>query len=183
MLALTLVTGLVDAFSYLALGHVFVANVSDNVVFFSFAFARAKSFSLLASSCGRLLLGRGHGGWGTRLAHSRALRSAPQRRVGRAVALPARRGRPHTGEFLPVGERLPLRANCEFGHSDGRSQRGRAQPGDPRPHDDRPHFDDYGTGRRQRSCGWVWITTWPTPGRDRDHARGRCRGRHVTASR
>src|SRR5215210_6908099 len=33
LLGLTLVTGLVDAFSYLLLGHVFVANMAGNVVF------------------------------------------------------------------------------------------------------------------------------------------------------
>jgi hypothetical protein len=36
---LTLVTGLVDAFSYLVLGHVFVANMTGNVVFLAFALA------------------------------------------------------------------------------------------------------------------------------------------------
>ncbi len=33
LVALTAVTGLVDAFSYLMLGHVFVANMTGNVVF------------------------------------------------------------------------------------------------------------------------------------------------------
>ena len=33
LLALTLVTGLVDAVSYLALGRVFTANMTGNVVF------------------------------------------------------------------------------------------------------------------------------------------------------
>jgi len=33
LLSLTLLTGLVDAFSYLVLGHVFVANMTGNVVF------------------------------------------------------------------------------------------------------------------------------------------------------
>jgi Protein of unknown function (DUF1275) len=32
LLSLTFVTGLVDAFSYLVLGHVFVANMTGNVV-------------------------------------------------------------------------------------------------------------------------------------------------------
>ncbi|MGW4227900.1 YoaK family protein [Streptomyces sp. NPDC004980] len=49
MLALTVVTGLVDAFSYLLLGHVFVANMTGNVIFMGFAFAGAAGFSLLAS--------------------------------------------------------------------------------------------------------------------------------------
>ena len=49
MLALTVVTGLVDAFSYLVLGHVFVANMTGNVVFSGFAIAGSAGFSLAAS--------------------------------------------------------------------------------------------------------------------------------------
>src|SRR6202140_3705264 len=50
LLVLTLVTGLVDAFSYLALGHVFVANMTGNVVFLGFALVGAPSFSIGASA-------------------------------------------------------------------------------------------------------------------------------------
>ena len=39
LVGLTAVTGLVDAFSYLVLGHVFVANMTGNVVFLAFALA------------------------------------------------------------------------------------------------------------------------------------------------
>jgi uncharacterized membrane protein YoaK (UPF0700 family) len=46
LLALTVVTGLVDAFSYLVLGHVFVANMTGNVVFLAFALVGAKGFSI-----------------------------------------------------------------------------------------------------------------------------------------
>jgi uncharacterized membrane protein YoaK (UPF0700 family) len=49
LLTLTVVTGLVDSFSYLVLGHVFVANMTGNVVFLAFALVGAKGFSLLAS--------------------------------------------------------------------------------------------------------------------------------------
>jgi uncharacterized membrane protein YoaK (UPF0700 family) len=45
LLGLTVVTGLVDSFSYLVLGHVFVANMTGNVVFLAFALAGAKGFS------------------------------------------------------------------------------------------------------------------------------------------
>jgi hypothetical protein len=41
LLTLTVVTGLVDAVSYLGLGHVFVANMTGNVVFLGFALAGA----------------------------------------------------------------------------------------------------------------------------------------------
>jgi uncharacterized membrane protein YoaK (UPF0700 family) len=49
LLGMTLVTGLVDAFSYLVLGHVFVANMTGNVVFLGFALAGAPGFSIGAS--------------------------------------------------------------------------------------------------------------------------------------
>jgi uncharacterized membrane protein YoaK (UPF0700 family) len=49
LIAMTLVTGLVDAFSYLVLGHVFVANMTGNVVFLGFAVAGAHGFSIVAS--------------------------------------------------------------------------------------------------------------------------------------
>jgi uncharacterized membrane protein YoaK (UPF0700 family) len=49
LLAMTVVTGLVDAFSYLTLGHVFVANMTGNVVLMGFALAGAAGFSLAAS--------------------------------------------------------------------------------------------------------------------------------------
>ncbi|MDH6576889.1 YoaK family protein [Kitasatospora sp. MAP5-34] len=65
LLALTVVTGMVDAFSYLVLGNVFVANMTGNVVFTAFSIAGAPAFSLKASllallafSAGALLGGR-----------------------------------------------------------------------------------------------------------------------------
>jgi uncharacterized membrane protein YoaK (UPF0700 family) len=49
LLVLTVVTGLVDAVSYLALGRVFVANMTGNVVFLGFALAGAPGLSVPAS--------------------------------------------------------------------------------------------------------------------------------------
>lgn len=49
MVIMTVVTGLVDAFSYLVLGHVFVANMTGNIVFLGFALAGAPGFSISAS--------------------------------------------------------------------------------------------------------------------------------------
>jgi uncharacterized membrane protein YoaK (UPF0700 family) len=46
---LTVVTGLVDAFSYLRLGHVFVANMTGNVVFLGFGLAGVGEISIVAS--------------------------------------------------------------------------------------------------------------------------------------
>src|SRR5581483_5406871 len=55
LIVLTFVTGLVDAVAYLRLGHVFVANMTGNVVFVGFAAGGASGFSvwgsLLALAC------------------------------------------------------------------------------------------------------------------------------------
>lgn len=47
---LTFVTGVVDAVSYLGLGHVFVANMTGNVIFFAFSLTGAKNLSVWASA-------------------------------------------------------------------------------------------------------------------------------------
>jgi uncharacterized membrane protein YoaK (UPF0700 family) len=64
LLALTAVTGLVDAVSILSLGRVFVANMTGNVVFVGFAVAGAPGFSLAASlsALAGFLAGAGVGG-------------------------------------------------------------------------------------------------------------------------
>jgi uncharacterized membrane protein YoaK (UPF0700 family) len=55
MVLLTILTGIVDALAYLRLGHVFVANMTGNVVFLGFAAAGAHGLSvpgsLLALGC------------------------------------------------------------------------------------------------------------------------------------
>src|SRR2546423_13449781 len=65
LLGLTVVTGLVDAVSYLSLGHVFTANMTGNVVFLGFALASAPDLSvarsgaaLAAFAAGALVAGR-----------------------------------------------------------------------------------------------------------------------------
>jgi uncharacterized membrane protein YoaK (UPF0700 family) len=59
LVVLTLISGLVDAVSYLGLGHVFTANMTGNVVILGFAAAGAPGFSVPASlaSLGAFLLG------------------------------------------------------------------------------------------------------------------------------
>ena len=52
LLALTVLTGVIDAVSILSLGRVFVANMTGNVVFVGFALAGAAGFSLVASLLG-----------------------------------------------------------------------------------------------------------------------------------
>jgi uncharacterized membrane protein YoaK (UPF0700 family) len=58
---LTFVTGLVDAGSYVAMGHVFTANMTGNIVFLGFAFAGVPGLSIgrsaLALGCALV------GGW------------------------------------------------------------------------------------------------------------------------
>jgi uncharacterized membrane protein YoaK (UPF0700 family) len=81
LLMLSVVTGLVDAVSYLALGHVFVANMTGNVVLLGFALAGAPGLSVPASlaALAAFLLGAlGGGRIGARIgAHrGRHLRSA-----------------------------------------------------------------------------------------------------------
>jgi uncharacterized membrane protein YoaK (UPF0700 family) len=74
LVAMTLVTGLVDAFSYLVLGHVFVANMTGNIVFLAFALAGAAGFSIFASllALGSFLFGSFIGGiLGSRLGQHR----------------------------------------------------------------------------------------------------------------
>lgn len=48
LIVATLVTGSVDAVSYLALGHIFVANMTGNVVFLGFALAGAGGLTVWA---------------------------------------------------------------------------------------------------------------------------------------
>lgn len=64
LLMLTVLTGVVDAVSYLALGHVFVANMTGNIVFLGFALAGAPGLSAPASlaALGAFLLGALAGG-------------------------------------------------------------------------------------------------------------------------
>jgi uncharacterized membrane protein YoaK (UPF0700 family) len=64
LLVLTGVTGLVDAVSYVALGHVFVGNMTGNVVFLGFALAGTPGLSVWASvvALGAFLAGAVVGG-------------------------------------------------------------------------------------------------------------------------
>jgi uncharacterized membrane protein YoaK (UPF0700 family) len=76
LLALTVVTGVVDAVSILRLGRVFVANMTGNVVFSGFALVGAPGFSLSASlaALAGFLVGALGGGWLTgRLGQDRGL--------------------------------------------------------------------------------------------------------------
>jgi len=87
LLVQTVATGLIDAVSYLALGHVFTANMTGNVVFLAFAVAGAPGLSIPRSavSLGGFLAGAVAGG---RLAAR--LGTGPQHRwVATAFAMEA----------------------------------------------------------------------------------------------
>ena len=76
LLALTVVTGVVDAVSILRLGRVFVANMTGNVVFSGFALVGAPGFSLsasLAALAGFLVGAMGGGALAGRLGQDRGL--------------------------------------------------------------------------------------------------------------
>ena len=76
LLILTVVTGIVDAVSILALGRVFVANMTGNVVFAGFAITGAPGFSLGASlfALAGFLIGAFLGGrMTTKVGHDHAL--------------------------------------------------------------------------------------------------------------
>jgi hypothetical protein len=62
LIGLTVVTGLVDAFSYLRLGHVFVANMTGNVVFLGFGLAGVGEISIVASLLAILAFAQGGSG-------------------------------------------------------------------------------------------------------------------------
>ena len=64
LLVLTFTTGLIDAASFLGLGHVFTANMTGNVVLLGFGLAGAAQLPVIAPliSLGGFLLGAGAGG-------------------------------------------------------------------------------------------------------------------------
>jgi uncharacterized membrane protein YoaK (UPF0700 family) len=64
LLVLTFTTGVVDAVSYLGIGHVFTANMTGNIVFLGFGIAGSGGLPVLAPliSLGAFLLGAGTGG-------------------------------------------------------------------------------------------------------------------------
>jgi uncharacterized membrane protein YoaK (UPF0700 family) len=107
LLGLTLVRGLVDAFSYLILGHVFVANMTGNVVFLGFAIAGAPGFSISASLvalgsfvCGAFVGGKAVSTLGHHRGHLLAAATSFQTLLlGASVAAVAAGGNPVQGAY------------------------------------------------------------------------------------
>ncbi|HEY0468062.1 MAG TPA: YoaK family protein, partial [Polyangiaceae bacterium] len=75
LVGLTFVTGLIDAASVLGLGHVFVANMTGNVVFLGFSLLGKGSIApaSAALALGSFLLGALLGGWLARPAQPRGM--------------------------------------------------------------------------------------------------------------
>jgi uncharacterized membrane protein YoaK (UPF0700 family) len=111
LVAMTVVTGLVDAFSYLVLGHVFVANMTGNVVFLAFALAGAHGFSLPTVVAALAAFGAGAlagGALASRLGRRRgrllsATAAAQALLLTAAVVIAALAGNP-----VPAGDRYGL---------------------------------------------------------------------------
>ena len=110
LLLLAVLTGLVDATSYLKLGHVFVANMTGNVVFLGFGIARAGGISVWASltALGSFLVGGVVGGrFGSRpIDRGRYLTVATATQflfVAGALVIAAL-----AGDHLGTGSRYPL---------------------------------------------------------------------------
>ncbi len=100
LLVLTFVSGLIDAISIISLGHVFVANMTGNIVFVGFAVAGAPGFSLRNSLfalagfvVGAIIGGRMLDRWGPQppdpAAQRRPRRERPHRGVPRHLDLRA----------------------------------------------------------------------------------------------
>ena len=88
LLALTFSTGLIDALSFIAIGHVFTANMTGNIVFLAFAVGGAQGLSAARSAasllsfmagalCGGIINVR-HSGWtqARLLKHASAIEAA-----------------------------------------------------------------------------------------------------------
>jgi uncharacterized membrane protein YoaK (UPF0700 family) len=111
MVLLTIVTGIVDAVAYLTLGHVFVANMTGNVVFLGFSAAGASGLtvvgSLLAIACflpGGIVAGRLAVHFGARRLHQlRAATGIQLVLAGGAVLVAAT-----TGDHMGSGSRYAL---------------------------------------------------------------------------
>ena len=181
MVGLTVVTGLVDAFSYLALGHVFVANMTGNVIFLAFALVGARGFSFLASlaaiaafSCGALVGGR----VSARIGHNRGhhlvvVTSLEAVLVGASAVLAGLAHTPGVGcAALPPYRAAERRL--------GDAERRRTQAGHSRPHHHGAHPHHHRHLSRQPTGGRWWFESGSPAGLGPGHV---CRCAHRRPSR
>jgi uncharacterized membrane protein YoaK (UPF0700 family) len=118
LIGLTVLTGVVDAVSILALGRVFVANMTGNVVFVGFALAGAAGFSLaasLAALAGFVVGARAGGQLIGRFGSDRAGLLAVGCAVELAFVAAALTVAAASGSGLSVGERVAVAAVLSIG--------------------------------------------------------------------
>jgi uncharacterized membrane protein YoaK (UPF0700 family) len=115
LILLTVVTGVVDAVAYLRLGHVFVANMTGNIVFLGFAAGGAGGFSvwgsLLALACflpGGIAAGRLHSRLSSRLGDDRRRQLYAAATVELVLCAIAVAFAAVAGRHLGAGSRYPL---------------------------------------------------------------------------
>ena len=184
LLTMTIVTGLVDSFSYLTLGHVFVANMTGNVVLLAFALIGAKGFSIPGS-----------------LARPRGVR---RRRVDRRACVfeagpgpgqapldlhddpsgvPRRVGAVEDLERDAGDRGFPLRLDRRARRRHGDPECGRPQAGRARHHHHGPHDDDHRHRGRRSPRREDRGQSGAPRAHDRRHARGRASwGRHSSCT-
>ena len=152
LIGLTVVTGLVDAFSYLTLGHVFTANMTGNVVFVGFPLAGAKGFSVTAS-----LWPSPDSGWAPSSAVDYGLATPTG---GRLLSVSATVQLAFLAVSLgtvlvaaaPVGTAPALHPHRCARPLHGGPERGSSSPRRPGPHDDRADDDHHRS--RARTADW-----------------------------
>ena len=173
LVAMTIVTGLVDSFSYLALGHVFVANMTGNVVLLAFSLVGAHGFSSTSS-----LVSLGSFGLGSVVAGriSAWLESNRGRHLGFAAGLQAlllATAAVLAAERATSLGGLPLQSDHRPRPRDGDPERHGAETGGARADHDGAHPDDIWYGRRQRARQRARIQVRTPPSGRCRHARGR----------
>ena len=145
---LTFTTGLVDAVSYLGIGHVFTANMTGNIVFLGFGIAGSGGLPVIAPLVSLV------DSWRVLAAAAcwpRGWRSATlSTSLGRCDrgAASLGRGDPRGGRHGPRKRSLGRCRDRLAGVRDGRSQRDDSPSGSARSDDDRAHDDVDRPGRR-----------------------------------
>ncbi len=154
LVVLTVVTGVVDALAYLRLGHVFVANMTGNVVFLGFAAAGAGGLSvwgsLLAIACflpGGIAAGR----LASRLGDDRRRQLYAAATVELVLCAIAVAVAAVAGRHLGAGSRYPLIALLALAMGVQNADRPPARGG--QPDDDGPHADLTGIASDSRLGG------------------------------
>ena len=175
-IVMTLVTGLVDSFSYLVLGHVFVANMTGNVVFLGFAVAGAHGFSIAASLTALVSFGAGSvigGRVVARHGHHRGHHLAVATAVQSAFLL--------TAVALAIASSNPPQSGFRYSLivvlslATGGQNASAREAGGTRLDDNCSHHDGDGNRGRQCSRRWKGFQIGKTLDRHRGHVLGRAR--------